>query len=121
MPILASASRISDEITEAAITRCIENPCKKTCLYDYKLKLIDYFLMSVSVLILIFSFILGGFMIKLNNVSYSYKKDKKFLNNINLEINAGECILILGESGCGKSTIIKMINGLIQHFYKRHM
>lgn len=60
-------------------------------------------------------------MIKFNNVEYSYKKNKEVLKNINLEIKEGECILLLGESGCGKSTIIKMINGLIPHFYKGHM
>lgn len=58
MPVLASASRISDEITEAAITRGIENPCKKTCLYNYTLKITDYLLMIIGITILIASFVI---------------------------------------------------------------
>ncbi|MFI3257281.1 MAG: energy-coupling factor transporter transmembrane component T [Spirochaetales bacterium] len=57
MPILSSASRISDEITEAAITRGIENPCKKTCLYDYRLNGADYVFMALIVAILVCSFL----------------------------------------------------------------
>ncbi len=58
MPVLASASRISDEITEAAITRGIENPCKKTCMYNYKLKVTDYLIMLIGIAILVSSFII---------------------------------------------------------------
>lgn len=58
MPMLSSASRISDEITEAAITRGIENPCKRSSIFEYKLRLIDWFLMAVFVAILVLSFVL---------------------------------------------------------------
>ena len=40
--------------------------------------------------------------------------DKKILNNINLKINFGETIGIIGESGIGKTTIINLILGLIK-------
>lgn len=51
--------------------------------------------------------------IKLKNVSFSYTKDsKKILSNINIQINKGEKIAIVGSSGSGKSTLSKLLIGL---------
>ncbi len=51
--------------------------------------------------------------IKLENVGFKYKNNtKNVLNNINFEINKGEKVLIKGENGSGKSTIIKLLLGL---------
>lgn len=49
--------------------------------------------------------------IYLNNISYSYG-NHMVLKNINLKIKAGENIGIIGESGGGKSTLLKLISGL---------
>lgn len=57
-------------------------------------------------------------MLDVKNVSFSYENEKTSLENINLNINKGECILLCGESGCGKTTLTKVINGLIPHFYE---
>ena len=57
-------------------------------------------------------------MIELRNISFSYQGQKHgSLHNINLTIKDGECILFCGRSGCGKTTITRLINGLIPHFY----
>ena len=50
-------------------------------------------------------------MIKIENLSYSYG-EKTILKNINLTIPDGKKIGIVGESGCGKTTLIKLISGL---------
>ncbi|MGC6173055.1 ABC transporter ATP-binding protein [Lacrimispora sp. 38-1] len=55
-------------------------------------------------------------MISIRNVSFGYNDHEKIVKNINLEIKQGECILLCGESGCGKTTITKLVNGLIPHF-----
>lgn len=55
-------------------------------------------------------------MIEIDNVSFSYTKEKNTLEDIDLTIPQGELILLCGESGCGKTTITKFINGLIPHF-----
>ncbi len=59
-------------------------------------------------------------MIKIKNVSYKYDThcEKSSLNNISLNIKKGEFIVLCGRSGCGKSTISRLINGLIPHFYE---
>lgn len=54
-------------------------------------------------------------MIKIKDLSLSYGEEK-ILENINLEIKRGEVVLLTGLSGSGKSTILKLINGLIPHY-----
>ena len=55
-------------------------------------------------------------MLKMRDVSFSYDKDKN-LDNINVDIREGEVILLCGESGCGKTTITRFLNGLIPNFF----
>ena len=58
-------------------------------------------------------------MINLKNISFQYDNAKEeSLENINLEVKQGECVLLCGESGCGKTTVTRLINGLIPHFYE---
>ena len=56
-------------------------------------------------------------MIEVDNVSYSVE-DQKLIKNIDFNVKEGECIVLCGESGCGKTTVTKTINGLIPHFYE---
>ncbi|MEH7642918.1 ATP-binding cassette domain-containing protein, partial [Bacillus pumilus] len=53
-------------------------------------------------------------MLKLENVSKTYKGGKKAVKNIDLDIAKGEFICFIGPSGCGKTTTMKMINRLIE-------
>ena len=55
-------------------------------------------------------------MIEIRNVSFSYQTEEQQLRNIRLTISLGECVLLCGTSGCGKTTFTKLINGLILHF-----
>lgn len=51
--------------------------------------------------------------INFNNVCFQYKKDSLILNNINLNINYGETIALIGPSGEGKTTLIRLILSLV--------
>ena len=51
-------------------------------------------------------------MIEFVNVSKEFK-DKKVLHDISFTINDNELVAIIGASGCGKTTTLKMINRLI--------
>lgn len=55
--------------------------------------------------------------VKIENVSMSFVTKKgvfNALNNINLDIKEGEFISIIGHSGCGKSTVLNLIAGLLE-------
>lgn len=51
-------------------------------------------------------------IIEINGVSKGYGKTQ-VLRNINLHIKVGEFVVLIGESGCGKTTLLKLINGLL--------
>ena len=52
----------------------------------------------------------GSLDISFHNVHFSYEKDRKILKGINLYLPAGSFVSLVGESGCGKSTIAGIIS-----------
>ena len=62
-------------------------------------------------------------MVELKNISFRYGSEDRpdyaenSLSGIDLTIHDGEFVLLTGPSGCGKTTILRLINGLIPHFY----
>jgi energy-coupling factor transport system ATP-binding protein len=57
-------------------------------------------------------------LVKFENFYYRYKGNEEYaLNNINLKIQENKFILLCGETGSGKTSLIKCMNGLIPQFY----
>ncbi len=58
-------------------------------------------------------------MIELNHISFGYQNaGAGSLRDISLRVERGECVLLCGQSGCGKTTLTRVINGLIPHYYE---
>lgn len=51
-------------------------------------------------------------LLKLENISKSYSKDRVILDQLSMEINAGERVAIVGPSGSGKTTLLNLIGTL---------
>ena len=52
---------------------------------------------------------LNNINIELRNIDFSYDKERKVLENINIEMKNNKMIALVGESGCGKSTITNLL------------
>lgn len=55
-------------------------------------------------------------MIGLEQVSFGYGEKQETLSHVSATVARGECVLLCGASGCGKTTVTKLINGLIPAF-----
>ena len=56
--------------------------------------------------------------ISLRNLTFTYRiREEPALKNINLDLHPGELMLVAGSSGCGKTTLMRCINGLIPRSY----
>lgn len=54
-------------------------------------------------------------MLDIHSLEFKYANSEKYvLKNINLKVNSGEYISVVGENGCGKSTLIKLILKLLK-------
>ncbi|HEY4613561.1 MAG TPA: ABC transporter ATP-binding protein [Bacteroidota bacterium] len=53
-------------------------------------------------------------MLKLENVSFTYKDGTHALRRMSFEAQAGEFLLILGHNGAGKSTFLRLLNGILK-------
>ena len=59
-------------------------------------------------------------MIALNNVSFAYENSREGesqLRHVDLQVGQGELVILAGRSGCGKTTLTRVLNGLCPQFY----
>lgn len=133
VPLMVSVVKIGDELSAAALTRGLGAPVS-----TYK-RVPDRFPCSRfdcdSVLRYLFClvfvsaadfFLTGGGepMIRIDHVTFSYGEENENaggVHDINLTVEDGQCVVLCGESGSGKTTITRLINGLIPHYYEGKM
>ena len=51
-------------------------------------------------------------VLEMNNIRYSYDNKQNVLNGINMALDEGKMYAILGQSGCGKTTLLSLLGGL---------
>ena len=52
-------------------------------------------------------------LVELSNVCLSFEENRKVLNNVSLKIFRGEFVVLHGDTGCGKSSVLRLIAGLL--------
>lgn len=59
-------------------------------------------------------------LLHIENLSFTYPKtEQKALDSVSLDISAGDFVVICGESGCGKTTLLKMLKRELAPFGER--
>lgn len=53
-------------------------------------------------------------VVEIKNLSFSYEKDRRLLDNFSLQVKEGSFTALVGESGCGKSTLAKLLLGFYE-------
>ena len=59
-------------------------------------------------------------MIELKNISFTYENNREGdsqLRHVDLQVGRGELVILAGRSGCGKTTLTRVLNGLCPQFY----
>ena len=57
---------------------------------------------------------------EIKNIVFTYatQNDAAAINNVSFQVRKGECLLLTGLSGCGKTSILRLLNGLIPRYYE---
>ena len=129
VPLMVSVVKIGDELSAAALTRGLGAPVKRTnvCQIGFHVQDMIAILLYVSLCFCwdsIFLFKGGELMIKIDHISFSYGEENENtggVRDIDLNIEDGQFVVLCGESGCGKTTVTRLINGLIPHYYEGKM
>ena len=56
-------------------------------------------------------------MIELTHASFQYENSDRGVQDLSLSVKSGECVVLTGLSGCGKTTVTRIINGLAPSYY----
>ena len=56
-------------------------------------------------------------MIELTHASFQYENSDRGVRDISLSVKGGECVVLTGLSGCGKTTVTRLVNGLAPSYY----
>ena len=122
VPLMMSIAKIGEELSAAALTRGLGAPQKRTNICKIGFGPLDVFSSCWQYPVGSGSLFVRrkASMIELRNINFRYAggTDAGGLVNIDLTIPDGQVILLCGQSGCGKTTLTRLINGLIPNYYE---
>lgn len=107
VPLIMSATTTADELSRAATCRGIENPVRSTDTERLRMHAADWAVLAASA---------AAVVVRLRDASCRGAGDALILDGVDLTVRRGECVLLCGRSGMGKTTVTKLINGLIPQF-----
>lgn len=56
----------------------------------------------------------GGPLVEVSDVSFHYRKEAPVLHGVSVSLSPGELVAVMGRNGCGKTTLVKHLNGLLR-------
>ena len=128
IPIVMRSASIAEELSASAVTRGIDNPAQRTSFIQLKVHAKDWMVLCFFLVAFVVLFFCkyqiweDMMMIDIDHVSFQYSgAEQENLQDFNLQIKKGECVVLTGESGCGKTCVTRLINTLIPHFYEGEM
>ena len=130
-PVIFRSSRIAEELAASAESRGISNPGKHTCRrkIEFTKKRLDYvrgcclrnrtlFCAGKDGSIMVNDKARRS-VIQFKDVSFEYPgAETDSIHHISLDVKEGEFLVLTGGSGCGKTTLTRLINGLAEQFYE---
>ncbi|MFR3922881.1 MAG: ATP-binding cassette domain-containing protein [Dysosmobacter welbionis] len=114
VPLMVSATGTAEELSAAAVTRESRTQ-PKTSLVELRASPVDSaaFVVGVGLTAALLAANWGCFHGRAARCVLFLYKRVGTLTHVDLTIRPGECVLLCGASGCGKTTITKLVNGLI--------
>lgn len=129
VPVMLRCAKIADELAAAAVARGIDRPGRKTSYNAPRFGRVDF--LSLAFLVICCSLLVA---VKVNQGIGACCDEKRrraqkrllhlcgidapAVDDVSLAVAPGECIVLCGESGCGKTTATRIVNGLAGGFYE---
>ena len=99
-PFLLRTLQLADQLSVSAVARGAEHPGARGSYYEKKIKLREYIVAAAWTL-----------------ATASYLILERGMSDISFLVKSGECVVLTGISGCGKTTVTRLVNGLAPSYY----
>ena len=110
VPFLLRVLQLADQLSVSAVARGAERPGVRGAGLYRSSRMCD----SHGFL---FGFGKEHGMIELTRASFQYENSDRGVQDISLSVKGGECVVLTGLSGCGKTTVTRLVNGLAPSYY----
>ena len=119
VPFLLRVLQLADQLSVSAVARGAERPGVRGSYYEQKGRGAGSHRGSRMCAGhgFLFGFGKEHGMIELTHASFQYENSDRGVQDISLSVKSGECVVLTGLSGCGKTTVTRLVNGLAPSYY----